>query len=273
MGRARNDRGAKPQAAWGALCALIAVSLGCQPVQVVQPAGVAVAPQPVFAGPPMVSGQGVMVDPFAMNPGAGPIAGGGDAPALLGVMTVPGLIAAPTAISTDGGGSRVQVPASNPEWTWEQIVDVVDDYFNIERERQVQLVGDVMTEGRIDVQPQIGATIVEPHRRDSVGRYNRWESTFQTIRRRATIRVIPDVGGYCIEAVVEKDLEDLPRPEESLAGTASFRNDNSLSDHITEPVNRTQLAGRWILVGRDPALEERMLSEIQARLVNPPVAR
>jgi hypothetical protein len=259
-----------------ACCALFAL-FGCQPVQVVQPAGMAPPPgsQPVFAGPPVVSGQGVMVDPFAMQPGAGPVvgapfAGGGDAPALSGITSVPGLIAAPGVVSSDGGASRIHVPANNPDWAWEQIVDVVDDYFNIERERQVQLVGDVMTEGRIDVQPQIGATIVEPHRRDSVGRYNRWESTFQTIRRRATIRVIPDAGGYCIEAVVEKDLEDLPRPEESLAGTASFRNDNSLSDHLTEPVSRTQLAGRWILVGRDPALEQQMLSEIQARLVNPP---
>lgn len=254
-----------------ACCALVAIAGGCQPVQVVQPAGV--GPQPVFSGPPMVSGQGVMVDPFAAQPGAGPIAGGAIVPPLAGGVVAPGLIAVPGAIATDGTGSRVRVPVGNPDWTWEQIVDVVDDYFDVERERQVQLVGDVMTEGRIDVVPQIGATLVEPHRRDSVGRYNRWESTFQTIRRRATIRVIPDPSGYCVEAVVEKDLEDLPRPEESLAGTASFRNDNSLSDHITEPVSRTQLAGRWILMGRDPALEERMLAEIQARLGNPPLAR
>jgi hypothetical protein len=33
-----------------------------------------------------------------------------------------------------------------------------------------------------------------------------------------------------------------------------------------EGVSRTQLAGRWILLGRDPALEQRMLAEIQTRL-------
>lgn len=242
---------------WVSCCALAA--LGCQPVQVVQPVPVVGAPpQAMFAAPPMVSGQGVMVDPFAMDQ-VGPVA-----------------LGPPSEIASDGAASRIHVSVANREWTWEQIVDAVDDYFRIERERQVQLVGDVLTEGRIDVHPQIGATIVEPHRRDSVGRYNRWESTFQTIRRRATIRVIPDGAGYLVEAVVEKDLEDLPRPEYASAGVASFRNDSSLPSTIDErqreEVSRTQLASRWILIGRDPALEQRMLSDIQSRLAAPPVA-
>ena len=61
------------------------------------------------------------------------------------------------------------VPVSNQDWAWEQIVDVVDDYFRIERENRVQLVGNVVTEGRIDTFPQVGATWLEPHRPDSVG--------------------------------------------------------------------------------------------------------
>jgi hypothetical protein len=148
----------------------------------------------------------------------------------------------------------------------------VDDYFRIERERQVQLIGDVLTEGRIETFPKIGATVAEPHRRDSVGRYNRWESTFQTIRRRTTVRVIPDAAGYVVDVTVEKDLEDLPRPEFSTSGVATFRNDSSLGSAATEQVSRTQLAGRWIYIGRDPALEQRILADIQSRLTVQPAA-
>jgi hypothetical protein len=176
------------------------------------------------------------------------------------------------ALPADGGSSRILIPVTNRDWAWEQIVDVVDDYFRIERERQVQVVGDVVTEGRIDVFPQIGATIPELHRHDSVGRYNRWESTLQTIRRRAAVRVIPDAAGWLVDITVEKDLEDLPRPELATAGAATFRFDNSIPGPEYETVSHTQLAGRWILLGRDPLLEQRMLSDIQARLAPQPAA-
>jgi hypothetical protein len=212
--------------------------------------GLQPAPQTTFGAPPVPGGQGVMVDPFAMDP-MGPLA-----------VTPP--------LASPGGVSQIHVPVANRDWTWEQIVDTVDDYFRIERERQVQLVGDVLTEGRIDVFPRIGATVVEPHRRDSVGRYNRWESTFQTIRRRATVRVIPDAAGYLVDVTVEKDLEDLPRPEFAPSGAATFRNDSSLSSRPAEAVSRTQLAGRWIHIGRDPALEQQILADIQSRLTVQP---
>jgi hypothetical protein len=229
-------------------CALSAT--GCQPVQVVQPAPVVVAPPGLFAAPPVASAPGVLVDPFAMDPNAplsGPLAPGA------------------------GGPSQIHVPVANRDWTWEQIVDTVDDYFRIERERQVQLVGDVLTEGRIDAYPRIGATVLEPHRLDSVGRYNRWESTFQTIRRRATVRVIPDANGYLVDVTVEKDLEDLPRPENATAGAVTFRNDSSLPSTPADVVSRTRLAGNWIFLGRDPELEQAILADLQSRLTAPAV--
>ena len=122
------------------------------------------------------------------------------------------------------------------------------------------------TEGRIETAPQDGATWLEPHRHDSVGKFNRWESTFQTIRRRAVVRVIPDAAGYLVEVIVEKELEDLPNPEKATAGAATFRNDGSLPSRRLEQVSRTRSSPRWIQLGRDPALEQRMLAEIHARL-------
>ncbi|MCG8449171.1 MAG: hypothetical protein MI725_06270 [Pirellulales bacterium] len=163
-------------------------------------------------------------------------------------------------------GNPLYVPVTNQDWAWEQIVDVVDDYFRIERENRVQLVGNVLTEGRIDTFPQAGATWLEPHRPDSVGWENRWESTFQTIRRRAVLRVIPEQGGYLVDVAVFKELEDLPRPESSTAGAATFRNDNSLRSRLTAEVSRTRFSPNWLPHGRDPLVEQQVLAEIQARL-------
>ncbi|NOZ41277.1 MAG: hypothetical protein GXP24_13780 [Planctomycetes bacterium] len=158
------------------------------------------------------------------------------------------------------------VPVGNQDLAWEQLVDVVDDYFRVERESRVQTVGNVVTEGRIETFPQVGATWLEPHRPDSAGWDNRWESTFQTIRRRAVLRVIPQQGGYLIDAVVNKELEDLARPENSTAGAATFRNDNSLPSQSTETVSRTRFSKNWIPQGRDAMVEQQLLAEIQARL-------
>jgi len=159
------------------------------------------------------------------------------------------------------------IPVANQDLAWEQMVDVVDDYFRVERENRVQQIGNVITEGRIDTFPQVGATWLEPHRPDSVGWDNRWESTFQTIRRQATLRVIPQQGGYLIDVVVNKELEDLPRPENSTAGAATFRNDNSLPSRLSEAVSRTRFSKNWIPLGRDPMVEQQLLAEIQARVV------
>ena len=158
------------------------------------------------------------------------------------------------------------VPVGNQDLAWEQIVDVVDDYFRVQQESRVQTVGSVVTEGRIDTFPQVGATWLEPHLPDSDGWDNRWESTFQTIRRQAVLLVIPQQGGYLIDAVVNKELEDLPRPENSTAGAASFRHDNSLPSRLNESVSRTRFSKNWIPLGRDFLIEQQLLAEIRARV-------
>jgi hypothetical protein len=175
-----------------------------------------------------------------------------------------GLPAGPGAVA--GVGNPIVVPVVDETLAWDQIVDVVSDYFSVTREQQARRGGETPMEGRIETRPQVGATWLEPHRKDSVGRFNRWESTFQTIRRRALVRVIPDAAGYLVEVVVEKELEDLPKPEHATAGAATFRNDGSLPSRRLEQQGRTHTSPRWIALGRDGPLEQRMLAEIHARL-------
>lgn len=158
------------------------------------------------------------------------------------------------------------VPVANPDQLWDQLVDVVDDYFQIDREERVRRVGDVLTEGRIDTFPVGGATLLEPWREDSVGTYNRLESTLQTIRRRALVRVIPTQGGYLVDVAAFKELEDLQRPEHSPSGITGFIPPNAAEPPIDPPLEDISPPIGWIPQGRDVALEQEILCKLFTRL-------
>jgi hypothetical protein len=204
------------------------------------------APDSVF-GPPAVQ-------PLPAPPGA----------AIVGPAVPEAL--SPPPIASPGLANPIAVPVVDEELAWDQIVDVVSDYFTVSREQRAARGGEVWSEGRIETAYQPGATWLEPHRGDSVGSFNRWESTFQTIRRRAVVRVVPDAAGYLVEVIVEKELEDLPNPEKATAGASVFRNDGSLPSRRLEEVSRMRSSPRWLQLGRDPPLEQRMLVDIHARL-------
>jgi hypothetical protein len=244
--------------AYNAIALVYLAAVGCQTFEGA-PVAATVAP-----APPQ---QSVLVDPALQPtqygaPQPAPMGPVQVAPPENAVLLQPQVAPATAAVAAN----PIFIPVTNQDWAWEQIVDVVDDYFRVERESRVQLVGNVVTEGRIDTFPQVGATLAEPHRLDSVGRYNRWESTFQTIRRRALVRVIPEQGGYLVDLTVQKELEDLPHPENATAGAATFRSDSSLPSRVNEGVSRTRLSDYWIPLGRDTECEQQILAEIQARL-------
>lgn len=157
------------------------------------------------------------------------------------------------------------VPAMDREFLWNQTVDVVDDYFRIEREERVRLIAGVLTEGRIDTFPLSGSTILEPWRRDSTRGYEKWHATLQAIRRRATVRVMPTEGGYLLDVVVQKELEDLDKPENATVGGATLRYDGTLVRQQGAP-GRFSVNLGWIPIGRDCALEQRILANISERL-------
>ncbi len=159
------------------------------------------------------------------------------------------------------------VPTRDYELLWRVLVDVVQDDFKIQNEQRVQQVSDVLTEGRIDTFPRGGATYLEPHRDDSFGPYNRLESTFQTIRRHAHIRVIPDQNGFFVDVAVLKELEDLPQPEQATAGAATFRSDTAPNYAGRDTASGdVYTGGSWIALGRDVALEQKILSRVYASL-------
>jgi hypothetical protein len=109
---------------------------------------------------------------------------------------------------------------------------------------------------------------LEPWNSDSSTPYERLESTLQSIRRWALVRVVPAQAGFLVDVQVFKELENVPSPETgavSLANPSALRNDNALQ-RVTNPVGGAQPTLGWIKQGRDTALEQLIVAQIQARL-------
>lgn len=160
------------------------------------------------------------------------------------------------------------VPVANGDYVFQQVVDVVDDYFTIDHEEPVRTYEGAITEGRIDTFPETGSTVFEPWRGDSANGYERLESTLQSIRRTATVRVIPTDGGFLVDVAVVEELEDVQRPDYATVGEATFRHDGSLQRY-SEPILGQPANYGWIPQGRDLALEQRILADICGRVAAP----
>ena len=156
------------------------------------------------------------------------------------------------------------VSVSNREALWDQVSDTIDNYFTIQREERVRQVGDILLEGRLETFPTGGATVLEPWRQDSTPGFERVQSTLQSIRRRATVRVTPAAGGYLIDVVVYKELEDLASPQHASVGRARVRHETTLDRNEKAVGSDTYTLG-WIPLGRDVSLEQRILQEIRER--------
>ncbi len=155
----------------------------------------------------------------------------------------------------------------NSDFVWDEVVDVVDDYFRVRHEERVRLVGDLLTEGHLSTYPRGASTIFEPWNRDSITPYERWQATLQSMRRQAEVIVLPVEGGFTVDVRVYKELEDVARPESgavSLANSQTLRNDDALI-RLTNPVGGQEPTRGWIGLGRDIALEQVILAGIQAR--------
>lgn len=158
------------------------------------------------------------------------------------------------------------VPSRDAEAVWENVVDVVDDYFRVDvpQSEPVRFAAGIFTEGRLTTFPEVASTLFEPWRQDSADTYEKVESTLQSIRRQARVRVVPANEGFWIEVAVFKELEHVAHPAHASAGAATFRNDSSLT-RVISAVGEQEIHEGWIPMGRDPALEQRILAQLHER--------
>ena len=156
------------------------------------------------------------------------------------------------------------IPLEDREWVMDVISDELDNYFRISREQRMQQVDSILTEGWIETHPRIGSTIFEPWFRDSQPGFEKLHATLQTVRRFAKVRVVPSQDQYWIDLKVYKELEDLPQPIGYTVGGRFSRFDNSID--VDEPYAPDPANAGWIPLGRDFALEQAILSNINARI-------
>jgi hypothetical protein len=173
----------------------------------------------------------------------------------------------PASVNAAPPPNPIVVEVDDREFVWNVIVDTVDDYFDIAQEDRVRVIGNVLTEGTILTHVQPGSSIFERWKKDSTPGFEQLQSTFQSIRRRAELRISPGTGVYSIHVTVYKELEDVDRPEQSPVGRQLERHDGSLAKLDSNPYSGPVQLG-WIPIGRDTSLEQTIIADLQSRLQN-----
>ncbi len=155
----------------------------------------------------------------------------------------------------------------DPEFLWTQIIDTVDDYFEIKTETRVRRDVDQWSDGYVESFPLSSGTIFEPWRRDSTKGFERLQSTLQSIRRTVFMKIVPTTSGYEVAIEVVKELEDVDRSQNSGEGSASIRHDGGMARTDQELLSLPITIG-WIRQENDKQLEQRILKEIAGRVTN-----
>jgi hypothetical protein len=162
----------------------------------------------------------------------------------------------------------LELPPAEDRLVWSQVIDTVDDYFIITREQPVQNSRGVVIDGSLETAYLTGASMFEPWRKDSTAGFEAMQSTFQSIRRKATVSVRPNGNGYSVQVIVQKDLEDTDRTQYATETTASRRHDGTMVRGRDALDDNPRTLG-WISLGRDTALEQRILRDLFQRVTKP----
>lgn len=187
------------------------------------------------------------------------------------------------------GGNATSVGAFEPESPnplfvetqddaalWDAIVDVIDNYYEIETEvptrafERQDVNGRIYvyrTEGRLETKPSIMGGVQEPWRKNGAQYDNRWFATFQTVRSSAVVRVVPEGDGFFVYLSVFDEIEDMPKPIGSnVSYNLKFREDVS---QLSQPVGERAKSKGWIPIGNDSDLETRIMKELAWRVGAP----
>jgi len=138
---------------------------------------------------------------------------------------------------------------------FEKVFDVVSEYFEIAYANRY--------DGRIETFARIAPGLEQPWRPGSPDWYGRLLATFQSLRHRAFVIIqLADDGGFFVQVVVFRELEDVARPIRSTAGAAAFRSDNTVERQY-EVIDPAVFEKAWIPMGRDTCLENAIIQKIK----------
>lgn len=139
---------------------------------------------------------------------------------------------------------------------WENVIDVVDDYFELKTPSRYA--------GYIETKPTIAPGLDQIWKPGSPDKRERLIATTQTIRNTAKVWITAgDRGGFRVYVEVWRELIDLEQPSRAINGAAIFQEGPTV-DRRYEVVGAESSAEKnWIPVGRDYAFEQLILSRIR----------
>ena len=165
---------------------------------------------------------------------------------------------APAGVPYVNDQNPVYIPLGKESYgtVFENVLTVLGDYgFQFDRLNRY--------DGRIETKPRICPGLCLFLKPGSPDIYERALATAQTYRNRVSVVIHPaDQGGYFIEVIALKDLEDLPRPSRSTVGAAVFRIETDL-DRDYDVIDPLRSDPGWINKGRDPALEQEIIRRMK----------
>ena len=118
--------------------------------------------------------------------------------------------------------------------------------------------------GNIEAVPRTAPGLLLLFRPGSPDLYERVLATTQSYRHRVSVVIQPadpqgaEHGGYFVEFIVRKELEDLPRPVRSSVGGSVFRSESTVNRQ-TEVIDAAYFDTAWIYRGRDQYLEQELI--------------
>ena len=139
---------------------------------------------------------------------------------------------------------------------FEKTIDILGDYFEL-------LPADPY-DGRIVSKPRIAPGYEQFWKPGNPDTRGRLLASFQTIRQTATAKIYDgERGGFLVYVVVEKELEDLPRPTQARVGSALFQDSPTVDRQLEVVGGETSADQAWFKIGRDYALEQQILCRIR----------
>jgi hypothetical protein len=125
--------------------------------------------------------------------------------------------------------------------------------------------------GHVIAVPRTAPGLLLIYKPGSPDLYERVLATTQSYRHKVIVLVQPadpqgaEHGGYFVEFIVKKELEDVPRPIRSTVGGAVFRAENTVGRQ-TEVIDAGYFDAAWIYRGRDAALEQELIRRFKRSL-------
>ena len=149
-----------------------------------------------------------------------------------------------------------QPTAASYREVFEKCVEVLDDYFVLNTPNPY--------EGRITTQPRVAPGYEQFWKAGNPDPRQRLLATFQSTRQTATVEIrAGERGGYLVYVVVDKELEDVPRPSRAIVGAAVFQESPTVDRQVEVVTPETSGNRAWIRTGRDYALEQQILRRIR----------